>query len=141
MNSVQIAIISARYRREITDVMEKNCIETLIANGIKKENIQVTPIPGALEVGLVAKKLAETQKFAAIIAFGCVLKGDTYHFEQIANESVRGCMKVSYEYEIPVIYEILTVYDMKHAHVRAVSRGQEGASAALAMIKLLNTFS
>ena len=141
MNSVQIAIISARYRKEITDVMEKNCVETLIASGIKEENIEVVPIPGALESGLVAKKLAQTKKFAAIIAFGCVLKGDTYHFEQIANESVRGCMKVSYEYEIPVIYEILIVYDMKHAHVRAASRGQEGASTAIAMTQLLNTLS
>ncbi len=137
MGTTNIAIISAQYRKQITDVMEKNCIDTLRANGIQKENIQIVPIPGALEVGLIAKKLAETKKFAAIIAFGCVLKGDTYHFEQVANESVRLCMKVSYTYEIPVIYEILTVYNIQQAHDRAKSRGTEGALTALAMTKLL----
>ena len=86
MNTPKIALISAQYRREITQEMEKKCIETLIRNGVAKKDISVFPIPGSLEVGLIAKKLAKTGRFSALIAFGCVLKGDTYHFEQVANE-------------------------------------------------------
>lgn len=139
---IKIAIIASNYRREITDELLKNCLQTLKDNNISDKNISVHNVPGALEIPLACKKLAEKKIHDAIIVFGAVVKGKTYHFEQVSNECVRGCMKVSYEYEIPVIFEVLCVYDPKDAIERATSkednRGVEGALSALKMIEVLN---
>lgn len=88
------------------------------------------------------KKLAQKKKYDAIVAFGAVLRGKTYHFEQVANECIKGCMKVSYDFEIPVIFEVLCVYNLKDATQRSTgtkdNRGVEGALTALKMIGLLS---
>lgn len=140
MKNIKIAIISSTYRPEVTNSLVKHCQQTLKANGLSKNQVKVFYVPGALEIPLVAKKLAQQNKYDALIAFGAVFKGKTYHFEQVANECVRGCMNVSYEYEIPVIFEVLCVYDPKDALERATgtkdNRGIEGALTALKMITL-----
>src|SRR3989338_10335400 len=87
------------------------------------------------------KKLAQKKIYDAIIAFGAVFKGKTYHFEQVANECIRGCMNVAYEFETPVIFEVLCVYDPKDALERATgkedNRGVEGALTALRIIEII----
>src|SRR3989344_7435366 len=139
----KIAIVSSTYRPEVTQNLVRNCVKTLKEKGLLKEQIKIVQVPGSLEIPLVAKKLAQKKKYDAIIAFGAVFKGKTYHFEQVSNECVRGCMNVSYDYEIPVIFEILCVYDPKDALDRATSttdnRGVEGALTALSMIKTLKS--
>lgn len=141
MKNIKIAIISSTYRPEVTNSLVKHCLQTLKANGLSKNQVKVFYVPGALEIPLVAKKLAKQNKYDAIIAFGAVFKGKTYHFEQVANECVRGCMNVSYDYEIPVVFEVLCVYDPKDALDRSTgtedNRGVEGAATALKMIELL----
>lgn len=138
---MSIAIVSSSYRPEITDNLIKHCVRTLLENDLTKSQIAIFHVPGALEIPLVAKKLAQKKKYNAIIAFGAVFKGKTYHFEQVANECVRGCMNVSYEYEVPVVFEVLCVYDPKDALDRSTgiedNRGVEGALTALKMIALL----
>lgn len=140
-NNIRIAIVGSTYRREITDGLVRNCIDTLKSKGVTEKQMTVVQVPGALEIPLTAKKLAQKKTYDAIIVFGAVLKGKTYHFEQVANECVRGCMNISYEYEIPVIFEVLCVYDLKDAIKRATgkqdNRGVEGAVTALKMIELL----
>ena len=137
----KIAIVASTYRPEITQELVNNCTDTLLENGIKSENIFVVYVPGSLEIPLAAKMIAKKKQYSAIICFGAIFKGKTYHFEQIANESVRGCMQVSYDYEIPVIYEVLTVYKAQDARERSRgkkdNRGIEGALCALQMIKTL----
>lgn len=133
----RIAIISSAYRPEITKGLINSCLETLKEKGLSEKQIDIFYAPGALEIPLVAKKLAKKKKYAAIIAFGAVIKGKTYHFEQVARESVRGCMQVSYDYEIPVVFEVLCVYKKKDAQERAAKRGVEGALTALKMAELL----
>ncbi|MBI4084795.1 MAG: 6,7-dimethyl-8-ribityllumazine synthase [Candidatus Levybacteria bacterium] len=140
---ISIAIVSSSYRPEVTKNLTIHCVRTLVKNGLTNNQIAVFRVPGALEIPLVAKKLAKQKKYNAIIAFGAVFKGKTYHFEQVSNEVVRGCMHVSYEYEIPVIFEVLCVFDPKDAFDRSRgtedNRGVEGALTALKMIGLLKT--
>lgn len=141
MKKVKIAIISSTFRREVSENLEKNCLKTLKEKGIKKNQIDIFHVPGSLEIPVVAKKLAKKNIYSAIIVFGAIVKGDTYHFEQIANECARGCMDVSLQYEIPVIFEVLAVYDLKEALERATrkeeNKGVEAASTALEMINIL----
>ncbi|MDO8482097.1 MAG: 6,7-dimethyl-8-ribityllumazine synthase [bacterium] len=139
----KIAIIGSEFQKFVTDNLESNCIGALIRNGVRKNHIIVVRVPGSLEIPLVALLLAEKKKLDAIIVFGAIHKGKTYHFQQIADECIRGCMKVSLEHQIPVIYEVLAVYDIKDARERATrkkeNRGTEAALSALAMIAVIRT--
>lgn len=140
---IRIAIISSSFRRTVTNALEKNCIATLRRRGVSPSNIQMFRVPGSMEIPLVAKKLAATVEYDALITFGAIVKGETYHFEQIANECARGCMDVSLQYEIPVIFEVLAVYDLKDALERArrkkENKGVEAANSALSMIHLMSS--
>jgi len=141
MNKTKIAIISSTFRREVSENLEKNCLKTLEEKGLKKNRIDIFHVPGSLEIPLVAKILAKKKIYSAIITFGAIVKGDTYHFEQIANECIRGCMEVSLQFEIPVIFEVLAVYDLKDALERATrkeeNKGVEAALTALEMTGIL----
>ncbi len=141
MKNIRIAIIAALYRKEVTDILVKTCVATLLKKGLKKEQISVVRIPGTWELHLTAKKLAKSGKFNALICFGVIKKGNTYHFEQLANECARVCMQIGLDFEIPLVYEVLPVYDMKDAMERATSKNDnraiEGAVTALEMIKIL----
>lgn len=143
IQTIKIAIVGSNFQKEITDNLEKNCITTLTENGVSSTQITTVRVPGSLEIPLVVKKLAKQKKFDAIITFGAIHKGKTYHFQQIANECIRGCMDVSWQYEIPVIYEVLAVYNMQDAIDRATrkeeNRGTEAAKAALSMIQTLKS--
>ncbi len=138
----RIAIISSLFRKNVSSALERNCVATLKREGVPRGNIDGFRVPGSLEIPLVGKKLGKKRRYDALIAFGAIVKGKTYHFEQIANECARGCMDVSLEYEIPVIFEVLAVYDVKDALERATRRkenkGVEAAESALAMIKLMS---
>lgn len=139
---IRIAIVSSSFRQEVADNLEKNCLKTLKEKGLKISQIDIFRVPGSLEIPLVVKKLAKKKAYDAIITFGAILKGKTYHFEQIADECIRGCMDVSWQYEIPVIFEVLAVYDIKDAIERAnrkeENKGVEAALTALEMIKVLS---
>lgn len=138
-NNYRIAIVGSNFQKFVTDNLEKNCVETLIKSGMKREHIALVRVPGSLEIPLAALLIAKKKKFDAIIAFGAIHKGETYHFQQVADECIKGCMEVSLKYEIPVIYEVLAVYDIEDARVRATrkkeNRGVEAALSALAMVE------
>lgn len=142
IGDIRIAIVSSSFRQEISDNLEKNCLSTLKSKGLKENQIDIFRVPGSLEIPLITKKLAKNGKYDAVITFGTILKGKTYHFEQIANECARGCIDISLQYEIPVIFEVLAVYDLKDAKDRAVrkkeNKGVEGALTALKMIDLIS---
>lgn len=142
MREIKIAIISSSFRAEVTENLEKNCIATFQKKGITKSQIDIFRVPGSLEIPLVAKKVAKKRMYDAIITFGAIVKGKTYHFEQIANECARGCMEVSLEYEVPVIFEVLAVYNLQDAIERATqkeeNKGVEAALTALEMIHIVS---
>ncbi len=140
---IKIAIISSSFREEVSSNFEKNCIKTLKEKGLSDKQIDIFRVPGSLEIPLVAKKVAKKRTYNAIIAFGAILKGKTYHFEQLSNECARGCMDVSLQYEIPVIFEVWSVYKLEDALERATrieeNKGVEAALTALEMINIIST--
>ncbi len=139
---IKIAIVGSMFQKDVTENLEKHCVETLQEKGVLDNNIKIVHVPGSLEIPLVVKKLARQKIYDAIIALGAIHKGKTYHFEQIANECIRGCMDVSWQFEIPVVYEVLAVYEIKDAIDRATrkkqNRGVEAAITALEIIQTIN---
>ena len=142
IKDIRIGIIGSEFREDVTVELEKRCIERLKKRGLSRRQIRVVRVPGSLEIPLVAEKLAAQKKYDALITFGAIVKGKTYHFEQIANETARGCMSVSLAYGIPVIFEVLAVYDPKDALERATrvreNKGVEAAETALSMIRIMS---
>ena len=143
VSDIQIGIIGSSFREEVTSELEKRCVATLRKMGVSKRQIRIVRVPGAFEIPLVAKKMAAQGRYDALITFGAILKGKTYHFEQIANECARGCAEVARAYEIPVIFEVLAVYDIADALERATrkkeNKGVEAALSALSMIRLISS--
>ncbi len=138
---LKIGIVSSSFRPEVVNNLEKHCLAEFKNHGVGKNQIDIFRAPGSLEIPLLLKKLAKTGKYHALIAFGAIVKGKTYHFEQISNECARGCMDVSWQYEIPVIFEVWSVYNLKDAIDRATrkkeNKGKEAATAALKMIEAM----
>lgn len=135
---IKIAIVSSSFRQEVSENLEKNCISTLKSKGLADGQIKVVRVPGSWEIPLVAKMLAKGGEYKAIIAFGAIVKGKTYHFEQIANECSRALMDISLQYRIPVIFEVLAVYQEKDAIERARRRiNNKGVEAALTALEMI----
>ncbi len=133
---MKIAIIRTDYYADLNENLEKKAKETLIKHGVSAEHIKICIAPGSWEIPVIAKQAAQSKKFDAIIAFGIIVKGQTYHFDMIANECGRGLMQVSLDYGIPVANGILAVFDMKHAVERAsFDEKNKGIEAALAVLK------
>ncbi len=141
-NRVKIAIVRTDYHNELNDNLEKYARETLVANDVPEEQIQTFSVPGAWEIPLMVQKVAASKKFDAIITFGVIIKGDTHHFNMIAQEVGRALMDLSLDFNIPVALEILAVYKKEDAQKRAGNndnnKGIEGATAVLKMLEALN---
>ena len=138
----KIAIVVSRFNSSINEHLVSGALDVLSRIGqVKDENITIVRVPGAVEIPLTVKKVAKTKKYDAILALGCVIRGDTYHFEVVANESSKGLTQVMLEQEIPVAFGILTTENIERAVQRAGSKagnkGAEAASAALEMINVL----
>lgn len=138
---VKIAIVRPSYHEALNGNLEKYCIATLLENGVKDSHIQTFLVPGSWELPLMVQSIAESKKFDAIVVFGVIIKGETHHFDMIANEVATALMQLSLEYSIPVAMEVLAVYHKKDAESRAGSdeynKGIEGAAAALRMLEAL----
>lgn len=138
---MKIAIVSSTFWPKIVNSLETHCLATLKKHGISEDQITIVHVPGSLEIPLAAEKLAKKGMYDAIIVFGVIHKGKTYHFELIANECARGCMDVSLQYEIPIVFEVLAVYDIQDAIDRATkeedNRGVKAAVTAIKMITVL----
>ncbi len=138
----RIAIVSSDFWPDIVSNLESSCLETLESQGFSKDQVDIFRVPGSMEIPLAAKRLAKKDIYDAIIVFGAIHKGQTYHFEVIANESARACMDISLQFEVPVIYLVLAVYDIKDAVERStkgspLNRGVEAANTALKMIEVM----
>lgn len=134
---LHIAIVRARFNDEITAKLAETCIAELLALGVAAGDITHLTVPGALEIPLALKALAEDGEFDALIALGCVIRGETYHFELVANESAAGVSRVALDHQLPVANAILTVEDEAQARVRAQDKGRDAARVAVEMANLL----
>ena len=142
-SGVHIAVITSQYNGELTASLERACLDTLAAHGVPANHIHAMHVPGALEIPVVASRIARSGNADAIIALGVVLKGETYHFELVANEAARGCQQVALETGVPVIMEVLACYTEAQAQARCGNNGRnkgiEAAAAAIAMLNLMSS--
>ncbi len=140
-SKLKIAIIKSLYHQHLTSSLEKACKDYLLASGVKKNNISTFTVPGSWEIPLIAKKAAENKKYNGMVALGIILKGDTYHFELIANECTRALMNISLEFNIPIAFEVLATYNLKQAKKRSVGKYNKGIEAAKAVLTAIKTLS
>lgn len=137
LRKLRIGIIRAEYNGDITRSLEAKCLEGLQEAGLAAAQIERRAVPGCFEIPLAARRLAASGRFDALIALGAVIRGETLHFDLVANECARGVMQVSLQYDIPVIFEVLAVKRRRDAAARAANnranKGFEAAKAALMM--------
>ena len=135
VKSLSIGIVSSRFNNEIVEKISKACISKLQALGVSKKNIIFKTVPGALEIPLALQKLviSDDNIFDVMIAIGLVIRGDTYHFEIVSNESASGIMRVQLDHSIPIINAVLTTNCSKEALARVVIKGEEAAEGAIEM--------
>lgn len=133
---LRIGIVMSRFNLDIGEGLLSACTAELKNNDVQDSNILIATVPGALEIPLTLKRMALSDQFDALIALGAVIRGDTYHFEVVANESTRGLTLVQIETEIPIINGILTTDNDDQAIARMSHKGVECAQAALEMANL-----
>lgn len=136
---LRIGIVQARFNDALTTALAQNCLAELRLLGVSADQIHHVTVPGALEVPLALHAMAESEDFDALIALGCIIRGETYHFELVANESGAGVTRVSLDYQIPVANAILTVENEAQAWTRAEEKGRDAARVAVEMANLLET--
>lgn len=134
-----IGIVMSEFNLHISDALLKACHHELINLGVKDDHIILVKVPGALESALVLKKMAQSKKFDALIAIGAVIRGETFHFEVVANYSAKSILDVQLEFSIPIINAILTTENVEQAIDRTSVKGIEAAQAAIQMIYLLKS--
>jgi 6,7-dimethyl-8-ribityllumazine synthase len=132
-----IGIVQARFNRDVTNTLAKSCWDELLARGVAEKDIEHVLVPGALEVPVALQAMAEKGGYDALIALGCVIRGETYHFELVANESAAGVTRVALEYQLPIANAILTTENMEQAVARQVEKGRDAAQVAIEMANLL----
>ena len=134
---LHIGIVQARFNESITNTLAAACRTELLALGVQEKNIKHVLVPGALEVPVALQAMAESDEFDALIALGCIIRGETYHFELVANESAAGVTRVGLDHGIPIANAILTVENEAQAWARAEPKGRDAARVAVEMANLL----
>ncbi|MBA4193177.1 MAG: 6,7-dimethyl-8-ribityllumazine synthase [Hydrogenophaga sp.] len=134
-----IGIVQARWNEGVTDALFKACHAELLALGVQEKNIAHVKVPGALEVPVALQAMAERDDFDALIALGCIIRGETYHFELVANESGAGVTRISLDYRLPIANAILTVENDEQARARQTDKGIDAARVAVEMAHVLDS--
>lgn len=136
---LSIGIVQARFNEGITNILAAACLQELEALGVEEQNITHVKVPGALEVPCALQALAETENFDALIALGCIIRGETYHFELVANESGTAVTRLALDYQLPIANAILTVENQAQAEARQEEKGRDAARVAVEMANLLES--
>ncbi|QER28364.1 6,7-dimethyl-8-ribityllumazine synthase [Staphylococcus aureus] len=136
---LKVAIVVSRFNDFITGRLLEGAKDTLIRHDVNEDNIDVAFVPGAFEIPLVAKKLASSGNYDAVITLGCVIRGATSHYDYVCNEVAKGVSKVNDQTNVPVIFGILTTESIEQAVERAGTKaGNKGAEAAVTAIEMAN---
>ncbi len=142
VNNKKFGIVAGRFNEFITNKLLGGAIDALKRHGTIEENIEVAWVPGAFEIPLIAKKMASTNKYDAIICLGAVIRGSTPHFDYVANEVSKGIASVSLETKIPITFGVLTTDTIEQAIERAGTKaGNKGYDAAVTAIEMVNLLS
>ena len=138
---LRIAVVQARFNVELTDRIARACVDELARLGVGEDDVTHVRVPGALEIGVALNAIADGDEHDALIAVGCVLRGETYHFELVANESGAAVTRVAIDHGIAVANAILTCDTPAQADARAEHKGRDAARAAVEMANLLDELS
>jgi 6,7-dimethyl-8-ribityllumazine synthase len=136
---LRIGVVQARFNEDITDALAKACLGELEQLGVAADDIDRMSVPGALEVPIALQAMAERKRYHALIALGCIIRGETYHFELVANESGAGVSRVALDHRIPVANAILTTENLDQALARQTDKGRDAARVAVEMARLLGS--
>ncbi|MDX9993944.1 MAG: 6,7-dimethyl-8-ribityllumazine synthase [Rhodocyclaceae bacterium] len=132
---LRVGIVMARFNKEVGEGLLSGCCHELGRLGVG--DITLATVPGALEIPLTLQTMAQSGKYDALVALGCVIRGETYHFEVVSNESARGVTDVQLNTGIPIANAVLTVENDAQAEVRMIQKGAEAAQCAVEMANLL----
>lgn len=137
----RVAVIAARWNGEITDGLLSGAIKALTRHGIDQNDIEIFRVPGAFELPLASQRAARTGRFSAVISLGCVIRGDTPHFDYVCSETTRGIGQVSLNENLPVAFGLLTTDNLEQSLERSgdnsENKGEEAALTALEMLTML----
>lgn len=137
----RVAVVAARFNEHVVTKLADGALSGLARHGVAADAIDVAWVPGAFEIPLIARRFATTGAYDAVICLGAVIRGETYHFELVANEAGRGVAEVARDTGVPCIFEVLATEDLEQAEARAGgphgNKGWEAAEAALQMVSLL----
>ena len=136
---LKIGIVQARFNAGITDALAAACKAELVALGVPEKSITHVTVPGALEIAVALQAMAEKASFDALIALGCIIRGETYHFELVANESGAAITRIGLDYQMPIANAVLTTEDQAQAVARQDEKGRDAARVAVEMVNLLET--
>ncbi len=139
-SGLQIGVVVARFNEYAGREEWAACLDELKKLGVAEDDITHVTVPGALEIPLTLAKLAATDEYDALIALGAVIKGETYHFEIVSNESSAGITRVALDYDIPIANGILTTYDDDQCKARTDMKGRDCARCAVEMANLCNQY-
>jgi 6,7-dimethyl-8-ribityllumazine synthase len=134
---LSIGIVQARFNEGITDALYSACHAELLALGVPEKHITHVKVPGALEVPVALQAMAERDDFDALIALGCIIRGETYHFELVANESGSAVTRLALDYHLPIANAILTTENLAQAVARQEEKGRDAARVAVEMAHVL----
>ncbi len=134
---LRIGIVQARFNYEITQRLAEACMAELLLLGVSQAHIRHVSVPGALEVAIALNAMADSEDFDALVALGCIIRGETYHFELVANESGAAVTRVALDNKIVIANAILTVETEAQADARAEEKGRDAARVAVEMANLL----
>ncbi len=134
---LRVGIVQARFNDALTTALAKACVTELHRLGVQDADIRHVTVPGALEVPVALQAMAVSGRFDALVALGCIIRGETYHFELVANESGAGVTRLTLDHRLPIANAILTVENEEQAWARAEDKGRDAGTVAVEMAQLL----
>jgi 6,7-dimethyl-8-ribityllumazine synthase len=134
---LRIGIVQARFNADITDALAAACLAELETLGVAAEDIHHVEVPGALEVPVALQAMAVRGGYHALVALGCIIRGETYHFELVANESGASVSRIALDHRLPIANAILTTENLEQAVARQTDKGRDAAQVAVEMAQLL----
>jgi 6,7-dimethyl-8-ribityllumazine synthase len=138
----RFAIVVGRFNALVTESLLAGCKDAFNRHGVSVDSIDVVRVPGSFEIPLVARRLADGGRYAAVVCLGCVIRGETAHFDHVAGQAAAGVMQAGLATGVPVIFGILTTDSVEQALNRAgLKGGNKGADAAMAAIEMVNLLS
>jgi 6,7-dimethyl-8-ribityllumazine synthase len=138
---LRIGIVQARFNADVTDALASACLSELATLGVAASDIDHVRVPGALEVPVALQAMARRGGYHALVALGCIIRGETYHFELVANESGASVSRIALDHGLPIANAILTTENLDQAIARQTINGRDAARVAVEMARLLATLS